>query len=397
MPLKSRGRAPRILVALAIALVLADVTISLVMIRDGVFLGVPLPPFGEITHPRQRGWLEGLGTDEQTGIGRFDAELGWTWTPSSTSLDGRFATTAHGARGPKEYGPRPAEGKTRIITFGDSVTFGDEIADRMTYQFIIEAIRPEFEAINFGVSGYGTDQALLRYRRLGRELGADVVVIGILLENIGRNVNRYRPLWNPSTGFCATKPRFVLEGAGGLRLVAQPFQSRLELRTAILEETVIDLVAEHEHWIDRPSVPTGRLSSLIRIAAGYGAHRRRSPAALWQERDEEPFLVTLALLETFHREALANGARLAPILIFPSKEDLRDWSLRDRTYWNGLHAELARRSVPFVDPTPALTARQRELEADPEQGSLYFGGHLSSVGNSVVAKELLAWIDEQSR
>ncbi len=394
----TRGRAIRILVALAIALVLADGSISLFMIRDGVFLDIPLPPFGEITHPRQRGWLKGLGAAEQTGIGRFDADLGWTWAPSTYTADGKFEINSLGARGPKEYGPRPEEGKRRIVTFGDSFTFGDEIPDRFTYQYIIEAIRPEFEAINFGVSGYGTDQALLRYRRLGRELDAEVVVIGILLENIGRNVNRYRPLWNPSTGFCATKPRFVLEGTGGeLRLLVQPFQTREELRTAILEETVLDLVADHEYWVGRPSVPTGKLSSLVRIAAGFGAHRRRSPASLWQARGEEPFRVTLALLEAFHREALANGARLAPILIFPSKEDLRDWSLQDKTYWNGLHAELARRSIPFVDPIPALTARQRELDADPELGSLYFGGHLSSVGNSVVARELLAWIDAQSR
>ncbi len=394
----------RITAALGASLVAADLAGSLFLIRDGLFLprrnqagdleGRPLPPFGAITYPAQLETLDSM--DQQPkGIGVFDPELGWTWRPSTATEDGRFHVDALGARGPREYERSPPAGKRRLIFFGDSFTFCDEIPDQATFQWILEDLDPRFEALNFGVSGYGTDQALLRFRRIGPELGAEVACMGILLENIGRNVNRYRPLWNTRTGFCVTKPRFVLDERGALVLVPQPFATRQELRSAILDRTVMERIREHEYWLERPAVPTGRLSSLMRIAAGYLAYRERSPERLWRDPDGEPFRVTLAVLEAFHREALAAGARLAPILIFPSKEDLRSHALPGKPYWTALLEELDRRRIPYLDLIPPLVKRARELGEDPPAASLYWGGHLSRTGNAIVARELLRWLAER--
>jgi hypothetical protein len=384
----------RILLALALALLLADLALSLFAIRDGMLAGIPLPPFGEITDPKQEVWLEGLRVEVPGGLGRFDAELGWSWRPGGTAQEGKYVANSGGARGSVDFPPLPEAGRTRILTFGDSFTFGDEIHEPGTFQRILEAIHPSFEVINFGVSAYGTDQAFLRYRRLGRDLGAEVVCIGILLENIGRNVNRYRPLWNPTTGFCSAKPRFVLDEEGELQLVPHPFSSREELRDALLSREVIERVAEHEYWLGRPTVPTGRLSSLMRIAACLRAHQLRNPERLWRDREGEPFQVTLAILEAFHREALADGAKLAPIVVFPTTEDLFEVAMRGESYWDGLFEELERRGIPYVNPIPALVERQREIEADEDSKlHLYFGAHLSTVGNAVVAEELEAWLE----
>ena len=384
-----------IFVALLTSAVLADVCLSLFFVRDGIFLGQPLPPFDSMTHPKQRLWLAGLERQGSTGIGRFDGELGWSWRPSSISLDGKFEIDARGARGPREYADSPPPGVRRLVTFGDSFTFGDEIPGTGTFQSILEARHPDWEVINFGVSGYGTDQALLRYRRLGRDLGAEVVCIGILLENIGRNVNRYRPLWTPSTGFCATKPRFVLDDHGELRLIPQPFADLDALRDALESRTVVRAIADHEYWLDRPPLRSGRLSSVARILAAVEGQRQRDPTRLWREPEGEPFRVTIALLQRFHDEAIADGARLAPILVFPSKEDLREWGLAGRSFWSELLAELDRRGLPYIDLIPPLVRREQELRRDPSGGTLYFGGHLSSVGNGVVAAELDRWLSSQ--
>jgi lysophospholipase L1-like esterase len=385
----------RIAFALALSVVAADVCGSLFLVRDGIFLGRPLPPFGALTYPEQQlDTLQRMAADLR-GTARFDPELGWTWRPSSQ--EEKYRIDALGARGPREYGPAPAPGKRRVVTFGDSFTFGDEIAVDATFQVLLEGFDRSLEVLNFGVSGYGTDQALLRYRRIGRGLGADVACLGILLENIGRNVNRYRPLWNAKTGFCVTKPRFVLDEHGELVLVPQPFATREDLHAAILDGSVVEHIAEHEYWIGRPHVPTGKLSSLVRIASGYLAYRERTPALLWRDVEGEPFRVTLAILERFHREALEDGARLAPILVFPSKEDLREYALPGRPYWNGLFAELDRRGVPYLDLITPLAARARELGEEPPAKSLFQGGHLSKVGNAIVATELQAWIKARSR
>jgi len=204
-----------------------------------------------------------------------------------------------------------------------------------------------------------------------------------------------RPLWATRTGVCVTKPRFVLDAAGAPVLVPQPYATREELYAAILDGSVLDAVAEHEHWLGRPRVPTGRVSGFVRLFAGYLAYRERSPARLWSEPDGEPFRVTLALLEAFHREALADGARLAPVLVFPSREDLERNALPARPYWGALLAELARRGVPYLDLIEPLRAHAEATGGRKGVGPLYSGGHLSRAGNAIVARELLAWLHAQ--
>src|SRR5688572_10189868 len=127
----------RIALALCLAGVLADVCASLFLIHEGLFFGRPLPPFGALTHPRQRDTLTKMALEAQ-GTWIFDRELGWTWRPSSSSEDGQYAINALGARGPREYGRAPAAGKRRILTFGDSFTFGDEAPADATFQRQLE-------------------------------------------------------------------------------------------------------------------------------------------------------------------------------------------------------------------------------------------------------------------
>lgn len=394
---RTRERAPhrlrRGLFVLAATLVLVDGAISLFLIDGGLFLGHPLPPFGALPHPAQNAWLEELGSEQADGIGRFDAKLGWSWRPSAGDGDGKFTTNSIGARGPREYPPTPPAGTRRLLFFGDSFTFGDEIPDSASFESILESRYRGFEAINFGVSGYGTDQAWLRYREVGKELQPDAVFIGIMLENIGRNVNRYRPLWNTRTGFCGAKPRFYFAADGALQLAEQPFRTRQDLRTALLEDRLIERIAEHEYWLDRPRIWTGKVSSIMRILGLVLAETERRPSSLWQDTEGEPFRVTLAVLEGFHREALADGARVAPVVIFPPRTALHDHALRDRSYWKPLLDELDRRSIPYIDVIPALAKRQRELDEQEASMTLYYGGHLTSVGNSVVADEIHAWLE----
>ncbi len=379
--------------ALALAaLVLLDVALRLGPARDGELLGLVLPPFGRPEHANQRAWLalHASGAPER-GPGAFDAELGWTWRPGAVFDDGRASVGAGGARGARVYAERPPPGVLRVLTFGDSFTFGDAIPDEATFQAILERRRPGWEVLNYGVSGYGTDQALLRFRREGPGRGARVVAIGLMLENIGRNVNRYRPLWSPSSGFSSTKPRFALE-EGALRLVPQPYARLEELVAGVADGSVLERVRQHEHWIDRPRVPFGRLSVLLRAGAALVAQRERSVPRLWSDPAGEPFRVTVALLEAFRREALAGGADEAVVLVFPQVPDLERARAGD-SYWGGLLEELERREVPCIDLAPALLASWRALgDVDPRD-TLYYGYHLSQLGNDVVARELERWID----
>ena len=371
-----------------LGLFLADLALSLWISRSGTLAGRPLPPFGAITNPRQREWIarerEALRIGaNSTNPGSFDAELGWTVAPKRRSSDGRVCTNSLGARGEREYAPEKPAGILRAVFFGDSYTWCDEVDDASTFEAQLEALDPRIEAFNFGVAAYGTDQALLRWRRDGRALGADVACLGILLENIGRNVNRYRPLWYPASASNGAKPRFLVEG-GELLLVPHGFATQRELFDAIEDGSVLTRLAEHEAWRDVPDLGLLRFSSFARIAGAWRAQRAREVKGLWLDEQGEARRVTLAIVEHFRAEALASGAKRVLVLLFPRQDDLSERSTQKGVYWRSAVRELESLGIEVLDLSEALA----EVAVEQGPAQLYGGGHLSRAGNATVATTL---------
>ncbi len=170
-----------------------------------------LPPFGH--GEVQREWLERSERElaeekPPSGYSQFDAVLGWTTKPGHSSPDGTIHVNAQGLRSTRVYAEPVQAGTRRVVACGESFTFCEEVADAEAWPARLEALAPGLEVWNYGVGGYGTDQALLRVAREARG-PAEALLVGLMLENIGRNVNRYRPLWYPRAQ-PAAKPRYVL-------------------------------------------------------------------------------------------------------------------------------------------------------------------------------------------
>lgn len=376
-PPRSTSRSRRLLLAVALGLVAVDVGLSAWIGTDGLLLGHPLPPHGAITHPRQRAWVEELRA-EPRGVGTFDAELGWTVRASAASADGKFRTNSIGARGTREYSVEKPAGVTRVVCVGDSFIWGDEVADADTFEAQLEVLRPDVECVNLGVAAYGTDQALLRWRRDGERLAPDVLVVGLLLENIGRNVNRYRPLWYPGSASAPAKPRFVL-AEGALELVPSPFSMRGELADAIDDGSVVARIAEHEYW--RAESGWWGVSSLARCIVAVVSDRERDVERLWRDTEAEPFRVTLALLAAFRAPRVI-------VVVFPRLVDLDGLEDGAQPYWSGLTAELERRGVEHVDLGRVLARALADHHRDGAFLHPFVGGHLSRAGNEIVARQV---------
>lgn len=383
----------RTLLALASVAAL-DIALSLTWLRDGRVGKRPLPPFGIELDAPQLAVLTRLESGEANPntVTRFDRELGWCVRANAVHANGTIHMNARGQRSVREYSDVPAPGTLRVACFGDSFTFGDEVPDEYTFETFLERRAPSVEALNYGVSAYGTDQALMRMRREGID-HARVVVIGLLLENIGRNVNRYRPLWTPRTLSPLAKPRYILEN-GALQLVAQPFASGRDFALAVRAGTVLEQLAEHEYWSGRPQVWTGRLSSIGRLAAGWIAYRDRDPRRLWLDQEGEPRRVTMELIATFQAQARALGAKEVLVLMLPMREELDVYRRSGQAYWKAALADLSARGIECIDLAPDLAAEDARCEKDPAHPTLYKASHLSSVGNQVVALALEKWLIE---
>jgi hypothetical protein len=235
-----------VLVVLSVA-VLAELVARFVLLPNDSLVWRPLPPFDGLWTREQQVWLETqrAGGDLAGSTGMFDPELGWTVRPNVSSRDGSVHTDALGRRTLRRYPEERAPGTRRIVASGDSFTWADEVADGEGWCARLEEAHEDWEVWNWGVGGYGTDQALLRLRREMVRAGrgpVDAVVVGLMIENIGRNVNRYRPRWH-SSSLPSAKPRFLVLVGGGLELLPQPYATREDFVAAVASGAILDDLA----------------------------------------------------------------------------------------------------------------------------------------------------------
>ncbi len=92
----------------------------------------------------------------------------------------------------------------RIAIFGDSFAFGAQVPFEHTWGYYLENNLKEAglnaEVLNFGVGGYGIDQAFRRWEKEGKAFSPHVVLCGFQPENVKRNVNLIRPIYAPKAG-----------------------------------------------------------------------------------------------------------------------------------------------------------------------------------------------------
>lgn len=153
-------------------------------------------------------WAPRTGTITQ--FWQYDERYGWSHVPG---VSGRFAsfgfdttvtTNSIGFRG-KEIPLQKRPSSTRLLVLGDSYVWGFGVQDDEVFTRGIERLCPRVEAVNFGVSGYSTDQELLLYRDKGAAYGADTVVLVIAANDYEDNARSKLYVYYH-------KPVFVLDG-----------------------------------------------------------------------------------------------------------------------------------------------------------------------------------------
>lgn len=347
------------------------------------FLGIPLLPYRP--EPAQvRAWIE------RTAQGTYvapDPDLGWVIVPNGRTLEGRYEANAQGARARADvvYAPAPPAGKRRLIAVGDSFTHGDGVTNDETWVARLGALRGDVEAVNLGVPGYGTDQAVLRWRRDGAPLRADLVVLGIWPENIGRNLSLVRYFLQPAGGF-GSKPRFVA-GAQGITVVNQPVLAGDALVAAVTEPLATPITADDYWMIPRDVTP--HAYQRLRVARVAGTlvslyQRRALRQALYAGRDPRGIEITVAIAAWFEREVAATGA-IPQVVLIPMRE-LLDVYPDENSF--PLARALRAAGIEPIDlgPPMAQVVRERGVAC-----CYAADGHLTPEGNDLIAH----WLAER--
>ena len=106
-------------------------------------------------------------------------------------------TNSLGFRSDIEF-KKKKEGRPRILFFGDSNTAADGVCNKERFSDLVGKYF-DAEIYNFGLSGSGTDQQYLIWKEYAKNIEADLIILGILVENIERNKASFRETINPFT------------------------------------------------------------------------------------------------------------------------------------------------------------------------------------------------------
>jgi hypothetical protein len=383
----SAHRFPRVgavVLGLAVGLILAEVGLRLV----GPALVSPRLP---LSYDREV--IDRIATGQEYLT--FDRGLGWVPTPNAerSASSVRYRHDQAGLRADREYAPIPQAGIQRFAAYGDSFTYCYEVDLRDCWTQRLEETLPSTEVLNFGVPGWAADQAWLRYQRDGAAWQPCAVLIGHMVENINRVVNRFRPFLWPVTTQPLVKPRYVLEG-DRLVLLPVPTDRPDDLKDPAWVEAQL---GPHDAWYFPGTFVPNPLDrfEVIRLArtAAYRIGRLEDGEAWslsWAERMYHPgteaFDVLTAVLTHFAEQVRADGATPV-VLVFPHLAELRSQREGGPEPHAVLVAALQQRGIATIDLTEALGEQAGDASVDDLMLS---GGHYGPRGNAIVARTLAA-------
>jgi hypothetical protein len=320
--------------------------------------------------------------------GNWDDELGWP-SPHDAVSPPRDAS---GAKFNKEF---PQPGHACASAYGDSFIWGygiplqDGWVERLSYKL-------GCRVANFGVDGYGTDQAYVRFTRMTQD-EAPAVLLGVFPENVMRNVNQYRGFLGFPQSPVWLKGRFVLDSAGKLQWIHRP---RIDEAGYLCLLSDPASVIPHEYLL--PNSHDGPVTvgfpytlALTRVLLMPRLWVRLTGQPSWADffHADHPsgaLALTAAIAEAFARDAERRGKR-ALVLMLPGASSFRARAKFGRPEYQPLLNALAARHIDVFDPAPALLAAlgQRsycDLYIFPARCD----GHFGVFGNRIVADVMAA-------
>lgn len=315
---------------------------------------------------------------------RLDPELGWTIRNNAQDGD-LYSSNSIGTRGQREYTIDKPESVThRIATFGDSFTHGDDVSNEDTWQRFMERAKPELEVMNFGVGGYGTDQAWLRYQLHGKNYKPDIVLIGFLVENINRNVNAFVPYYRRLSS-PVSKPRFSLNSENKLIFHENMLKTKedyIQLREN--QKSYLKKLGQHDFYYQRLYLNKIGLNP---AKLAYYAYINIVDPWVWDHNGQynprsEAFRVTYRIMEEFYKEVENQGSQ-PWIVIFPEVNDVINVRENSLKRYQPLLDALDERGMRFIDIADGF--KQNNILSP----GVLFRGHYTPRGNELVADIIL--------
>ncbi len=274
--------------------------------------------------------------DEHAFFCRFDRQLGWAPLENITAVHNPKRATSivhqnqYGMRGPDDIQLNKTSGKKRVLVLGDSYVWGYGV-DQSKLFSAPEVHGNNEEILNFGVSGYGTDQEYLLYLRKGTDFVVDEVVVALTPYNdVANNL--------ASEQYSYLKPYFTLEGG------------RLVLHDNHVRNRKFHSVA---NALNRHSRVQNLLSELLRKVedAMNSAKPKDFASETVTDRDRAGVDLTVAILKKLKEAVAAHNAEFYVIFI-PYKPHIEKHLVDNHPLLPLIAAGLTRAEISYREPYP---------------------------------------------
>jgi lysophospholipase L1-like esterase len=259
---------------------------------------------------------------------------------------------AHGTRGAEFTDAKPS-GTIRIISLGDSRTFGWGLSNEETYSALLqkqlqEKLGPgkKVEVINAGVNAWSFPQMSVFFREFALPWQPDMVILG--------EAN----LWTQFSE--KSDPAFV-----------RKMMSRVRLKNLLRRFALYHYVVE----VQLKEVYERQRSKFIPVDP-------KQDTLFKEQQQKDPDAFFRAAIEDLCSIALSN--RVQPVLVFiPSQNTLLAPGTNAFTEVRRAKTSVSQKfNVPLLDLTPDLQPRAKDLylDADPV--------HLNAAGNEIIGRRL---------
>lgn len=266
--------------------------------------------------------------------------------------------------------PRPVRtefSSTCARAFGDSFTYGEEVYNSEEVWTSVASRELGCSIENYGVGGFGTDQALVLYE--STKTNTPIVILGIYSEMLRRNLAASW-LFYAGQKDRALKPFFKLDNQNNLKQIAWPESDSLD-----------DLRDYHRNDFFFKSYDVKfPYSWHLTMSVYYQLKTRLENKGIFFDKHVDALPLQLALLDEFKAHADARGSEMV-LVYFPSLAELSDNNLSYSQQMKAFRAKHSQACV--IDTGPALLeATQKGIGVGAQSG------HFNSIGNAIVATEV---------
>ncbi len=324
----------------------------------------------------------------------FHPVLGWDYPQRLIYEDAAGVSYSHGSQGERLC--LTNFDTTLISAYGDSFAYCAEVGDKDTWEnFLGEKLRTN--VLNFGVGGYGTDQALLKYE-LYEGKPTKIVMLCVLPENVNRVVSIYRPFYTYSDPLRLTKPMFRKEGEK-ISLIRNPITSAAEL-SKLDEEQFLEELGKVDYWyqLDK-KLPKFEFpyflsflawrgpvfSELVAQTSRFSNSKVRRPWNLFDE--DAPLSIMCHIADRFVATARARGSEPL-IVMMPYKDFITEMTDNGVERVANFAEYLSRKGHPFLDAGKSV-AEMKPSKKDLEN---WYEGHATAEGNRILADILSQYL-----